>query len=68
MDYSSKLHYKYFLLLFMFVKNHTHVPSLEIDLLTLKMTLNNYNNMTYGMPSQNCMKKRGIAHVPSSIC
>ena len=39
---------------------------LKIDLLTLKMTLNN-QNFRYGLPSQNYIKK-SIIHVPSFIC
>ena len=36
---------------------------LDIYLFALTMNLNNQNNIRYGMPSDNCMKKRGIFHM-----
>ena len=33
---------------------------MKLTPLTLKMTLNNQNNIRYGMPSQNCMTKEAL--------
>ena len=46
------------LLEFVFVKNHIFMFDLEIDFLTLEMTLNHPNNIINGLSSQNHI--RGI--------
>ena len=48
-------------------KTYFRLLDLEVDLLTLKMTLNHKNNRRHGFSSQNYTKK-GITLVPTFIC